>query len=116
MFDKKDNASLNKMQPKTTFIFGLVLGILVVCAVGFFILLATVIKDKDQTANKNTNNNPVADQVVADQAEPTNLALNLKILLKMIILWVMPMLVLSWLSSQILDVAIADFYSQPCIS
>ncbi len=55
MLEKKQNV-FSSLSPKTTFFLGLAAAILVVCAIGFFILLASAVGDKDSREAQNTAN------------------------------------------------------------
>ncbi len=59
MFSKeKKGGILRKFSSKNSFIFGLVVGILAICTIGFFILLGVFLDEKgpsDKENNKNTN-------------------------------------------------------------
>ncbi|MFA6304307.1 MAG: DsbA family protein [Patescibacteria group bacterium] len=74
MFDEKKDGIFANQNPKTTFIFGLIGGLLVVCTIGFFILLANVLANNDDSekapvakgnavVNDPSNNAPVAPTV-----------------------------------------------------
>jgi protein-disulfide isomerase len=70
--EEKSGMSFDAPSPKISFIIGLVAGVLVICTIGFFILLGVVLKGGGVIA---ANNNDVApSQVVADDlgggAEP----------------------------------------------
>lgn len=65
-----DQKSLfDMMNPKQAFLFGIVEGILVLCTIGFFILLLG--GDAAKTTTRTTNTNPVAQQPTGDAPAPT---------------------------------------------
>jgi len=75
--NKESKGGLKSISPKTSFIFGLIAGLLIVCSIGFFILLAVYLDNKNDagpSANINTNVNQQAGQPSAE----ANLAKNLK--------------------------------------
>lgn len=65
MFEnKKSQGIFSSLPPKTSFILGAVVGFLVVCAIGFFVLLGVFISNKEegesQVVNQNSNVNQPA--------------------------------------------------------
>ncbi|MCX6785810.1 MAG: DsbA family protein [Candidatus Komeilibacteria bacterium] len=87
MFFSKEGGIFSKLPAQASFILGLILGILAVCTVGFFILLATVFNNKGSAAAKNNANvNAAAVQPSAgDNAaagQPAGDATNLKAITK----------------------------------
>lgn len=56
MFDEKKASFFSGLNPKTTFIFGLVAGVLLLCTIGFFILLTGVISGKESPSAAKGNN------------------------------------------------------------
>lgn len=56
MFGSKNAGGLNNLPPKTSFFLGLISGFLVVCAIGFFVLLGVFLNKKDGRDNNNDNN------------------------------------------------------------
>ncbi|MDP2586805.1 MAG: DsbA family protein [Candidatus Komeilibacteria bacterium] len=59
MFDEQKGSFFAGLNPKTTFIFGLVAGVLLLCTVGFFILLTGVISGKEGSSSAKGNNQAV---------------------------------------------------------
>ena len=59
MFEEKKAGFFAGLNPKTTFIFGLVAGVLLLCTIGFFILLSGVISGKEGSPSAKGNNQPV---------------------------------------------------------
>lgn len=59
MFDEKKASFFVGLNPKTTFIFGLAAGVLLLCTIGFFILLAGVISVKESPSAAKGNNQAV---------------------------------------------------------
>ncbi len=59
MFEEKKGNFFAGLNPKTTFIFGLVAGLLLLCTVGFFILLTNVMSGKTGSPSAKANNQAV---------------------------------------------------------
>lgn len=76
MFNKEKKASfLENFSAKTTFIMGLIVGVLAICTIGFFVLLGKMDSGKDENkiqVNKNSNVNSAAN-VPAAAAGAANL-------------------------------------------
>ena len=80
MFGSNKGGIFSNLQPKTSFILGVILSFLAICTIGFFILLATVLgndKADNQIADKNDNINQQAD-VRQEDTNPSVGAKNLK--------------------------------------
>jgi protein-disulfide isomerase len=87
MFGSKNAGGLNNLPPKTSFFLGLISGFLVVCAIGFFVLLGVFLNKKDGSDNNDNNiivnQNANVNQNGANPTQPTqpdqgSLAKNLK--------------------------------------
>ncbi|PIZ99130.1 MAG: hypothetical protein COX77_02415 [Candidatus Komeilibacteria bacterium CG_4_10_14_0_2_um_filter_37_10] len=64
--DDKKSSIFSQLAPKTSFILGLIAGVLVMFVVGFFVLLGYVLKNQDTSGIANNN------QVQAQPGQPNN--------------------------------------------
>lgn len=71
MFGSEKKGFFDAFNPKTTFIMGLIASILLICAIGFFILLAKEMNSKDGSNANGENNYPAVADNSDQPAQPS---------------------------------------------
>jgi len=73
MFKRKEKSFFSNFNSQTSFWFGLIIGVLLICAVGFFVLLGAFLDDDAVKVNQNTNLNQPVNVNLAPSAGAENL-------------------------------------------